>query len=290
MKTKLKGLVLDDLIKSLRELIKENSELSLSNLVLSKLDYNFKNLKQGNHLLINTLPKSGTGYLIEIMYKLTGFKKIFPNNEAFPFIQTRDIYLPKLVDLFKEDLIIHGWHFEATHYNLEIIKKFNLKTVFLYRNIFDILPSIRDHVLKTLDKPQNVLLKDMNFDKMDESEQFDFLIEDRIHKNIKLFVWWYKAKYKQNTDIMFVNYNDLVDSTAETIKNICIFYGLNISDNDINQAIQNINSVKQSEQKIHFNKGVKGRGEFLLTGGQKQRIIQIAKRYTSIDFSMIGIS
>ncbi len=277
-------------MENLQDLTEENSKLCLSDLVSTRIDYNCKNLKQGNHLLINTLPKSGTGYLIEIMHELTGFKNIFPNNQAFPFVQTRDIYLPRLVDLFEDDLIIHGWHFEATPYNLEIIKKFNLKTVFLYRNIFDILPSIRDHVLKTLDKPQNVLLKDMSFDKMGMQEQFDFLIEDRIHKNIKLFVWWYRAKYKQNIDIIFVNYNDLVDSTVETIKQICVFYGLKISDNDIKYAIQNINSVKQSEQKIHFNKGVKGRGESLLTAEQKQRIIQIAKKYTSIDFSMIGIS
>ncbi len=277
-------------MENLQDLTEENSKLSLSDLLLSKLDYNFKTLEQGRHLLINTLPKSGTGYLIEIMHELTGFNKIFPNNQAFPFVQTRDIYLPKLVDLFEQDLIIHGWHFEATPYNLEIIKKFNLKTVFLYRNIFDILPSIRDHVLKTLDKPQNVLLKDMDFGKMDISQQFDFLIEDRIHKNIKLFAWWYRAKHKQNIDIKFVNYNDLVDCTEETIQKICEFYGLNISDNNIRQAIQNINSVKQSEQKIHFNKGVKGRGNSLLSCEQKQRIVEIAKKYTSIDFSMIGIS
>ncbi len=253
--------------------------------------YKKANFKQGKHLLLNSIPKSGTGYLLELMTTLTGFYKTNLNDSfVMPDYPTNNFYYPDLVDLYQKNLVIDAWHHSASDYNIEIIKKFNLKTVLLTRNIFDSLPSMRDYALKNINKFNCRIHKEIDMNSMDEEEQFDFLVKYSYAGMLQLYISWYRAKHEHGLDVMFITYDNLVDNTADTMRKICNYYELDKTKDDIQAAIDKVNIYKQKDPKIHFNKGIKGRGDKLLTDNQRNNMIEYAYKFKKdIDFSILGL-
>ncbi len=260
-------------------------------IIEAAFEYKKANFKQGKHLLLNSIPKSGTGFLLELMTALTGFEKTNLNDSfIMPHYPTNNFYYPELVDLYHKNLVIDAWHHSASDYNIEIIKTFNLKTVLLTRNIFDSLPSMRDYALKNIDKFNCRIHKEIDMNSMDEEEQFDFLVKYSYAGMLQLYISWYKAKQEHGLDVMFITYDDLVDNTADTLGKICDYYGLDKSQGDIQCAIEKVNIYKKKDPKIHFNKGIKGRGGKLLTDNQRHKMIEYADKFSKdIDFSILGL-
>ncbi len=253
--------------------------------------YKKANFKQGKHLLLNSIPKSGTGFLLELMTTLTGFYKTNLNDSLImPEYPTNNFYYPELVDLYQKDLIIDAWHHSASDYNIEIIKKFNLKTVLLTRNIYDSMPSMRDYALKNIDKFNCRIHKEIDMESMDDEEQFDFLVKYSYAGMLQLYISWFRAKHEHGLDVMFITYDDLVDNTAGTMRKICDYYELDKTQDDIQAAIEKVNSYKKNDPKIHFNKGIKGRGSKLLTNDQRNKMLDYADNFRKdIDFSILGL-
>ncbi len=254
------------------------------------LNFKQKNTVCGKHLLINTMQKSGTQFLLEILTELTGYKRLsYIDSKNFSDYRTEEYYSPDIVDNYNNDIIVDCWHRNATYYNMELIKKFNFKTVVLVRNIFDIIPSFREYLLPRKDYFYFSYLKDYDFYNLSADQQHDIVIRTHLGWLFEIYVSWYKAKHIHELDVMFVTYDDLVDKTEQTIQNICEYYELDKTTDEIINTINHVNDLKSKKKELNFNKGIKGRGRTLLTEEQKQYIVKFAKPYVNIDFSLLGI-
>ncbi len=254
------------------------------------LDFKQKNTVCGKHLLINTMQKSGTQFLLEILTELTGYKRLsYIDSKNFFDYRTEEYYYPEMVDNYDNDIIADCWHRNATYYNMSLIKKFNFKTVLLVRNIFDIIPSFREYLLSKKDYFYFSYLKDYDFYNLSAEQQHDIVIKTHLGWLFEIYVSWYKARHTHGLDVMFVTYDDLVDNTEQTIQKISEYYELDKTANQIAKTINYVNNLKSKKKELNFNKGLKGRGKTLLTDKQKQFIMNFSKPYVNIDFRLLGI-
>ncbi len=262
----------------------------VKNYIEETLDYKQKNTVCGKHLLINTMQKSGTQFLLEILTELTGYKRLsYIDSKNFSDYRTEEYYYPEIVDNYNNDIIVDCWHRNATYYNMELVKKFNFKTIVLLRNIFDIIPSFREYLLSRKDYFYFSYLKDYDFYNLSVEQQHDIVIRTHLGWLFEIYASWYKAKHKYGLDVMFITYDELVDKTEQTIQKICEYYELDKTTDEIAKTIKHVNDLKSKKKELNFNKGIKGRGRDLLTEDQKQFIMNFVKPYVNIDFSLLGI-
>jgi len=269
-KQELKQKVLNELFstKTCEEFIQES------------LDFKVANFQKGFYPALNSIPKSGTAFFSKLMNNLTGLENIRLTRIVNGRTNNKSIYYPLLLNIFEKNCLCPIWHIQGFEYNIEILKNFNIKTVFLYRNIFDIIASLRDFYLATdkiLHPP--FYLDDINFFNLETEEQYNTLIEIELKGHLENFLSWYNAKQKYDKEIMFITYKELVDDTFNTLNKILKFYGLSKTDDEILKAIELTNSRKKVDPQMNFNKGIKGRGKALLTEKQKQRIYDQIKLY-----------
>lgn len=96
------------------------------------------------HILIACMPKSRSTLLTKMISESTGytntpFVKAYSQNE-------QDLYLPSML-MHKNRNTITQQHVRATVPNVDLLRLFNTKNIILFRNIFDVCLSYRDHLL-----------------------------------------------------------------------------------------------------------------------------------------------
>ena len=99
---------------------------------------------KGTFVFIASMPKSGSTFMARVMEQLTGYPYV-----ALTYGYERDeqnLYLPTLIDTFGRGSVTHQ-HVRATGPNLELMREFKVRPVILTRNLFDVVISIRDHLL-----------------------------------------------------------------------------------------------------------------------------------------------
>jgi hypothetical protein len=172
-------------------------------------------------------------------------------------------------------------HTKASDATLKLIDKYNLKTIVLVRNIFDVIPSLRDHLLVD-PRPQPVFNPSDDFHMMDSVAQLDMIIDLGASWYINFYVSWYMAI--QSKGFTMVTYEDFFSDIEAKFKQLCEVIGF-----PFDKAIFKDAKDKTENGKTRLNVGEKGRGQKLLNDEQKNRIIKLASYYPKINFEKIGI-
>jgi len=200
--------------------------------------------------IICTIPRSGTN----LLYYFFKYLELFalapellgkPDSEIFSKFKDKSDY-----ELVGKSLIIgHGhcpgyeknvsnpWHQQwsklpdsnnwfnalSTHKfndkaNFDFHKNHELKVVFVYRNPYDCLLSLYDH----LQEHKNYNLVNKSLD--------DFAI-DVFPNYIKSYISFREMKLKFKDNILLVSYEDLVEERKEYFSEICQFISIDIQDN-----------------------------------------------------------
>lgn len=232
------------------------------------------------HIVISSFPKSGSTLLLNVLSELLGYSRCglvyqFEYNE-------QDIYLPRLSGRYGSNFVARQ-HFKATETNIKFLNQMGVTPVILVRDIFDIVPSLRDHfVNKNLYMPTCYTTKD--FLKMDKSQQYDYVIDMAIPWYFSFFVSWQSAEKQTSISPLWISYESMVADKVNTIIQILDAYKIKVEPLSVRQVVETLD-----DKKARFNKGVAGRGKIELTGEQQKRIRRLATYYPSNDFSLIGI-
>ena len=167
----------------------------------------------------------------------------------------------------------HCRHAESTE---RILKCFSIRPVVLVRNIFDIFPSLYDHIKENPVLPMGYVPDEILLDKKEITYQF--IAEMIIPWYLNFYITWYEVKNK-----LFLTYEELLANPEKTLTKVVDYVGLNCKQSDILESIE-----KAKTQFTRKNVGITGRGNEV-PNDVKNYVIHLCKYYKDIDFSPIGI-
>lgn len=210
--------------------------------------------------LIACMPKTGSTFLKKKLFclenvRLTSYRKNFYRSEQeLEEDKIREVYLRNL----NSDLIAQH-HVRCNTNTIQLINKYEIKTIVLIRNIKDILVSMSEHVENTspvwpmyyLDEK---ILKDIKSNNISLLSAVTALCTPWL---ISFYLSWKKeSKYiKKEFSPYFVNYDQLFSNKVAYIQKIADF--LNFK-NDISSIEK---GLERNDHFTRFNKGISGRGK-----------------------------
>ena len=276
-------------MKSLKSLAKAKISWLTKVTKIGSFDYDIKDLYNrkkakrvlGKKILVACFPKSGSTYLSKTLQELLHLKRIkmvrlFGNSE-------QELYEPYLLNAFETDGVAQ-LHFKPTTSNMDLLKRYDIKPVILTRNIFDVVPSIKDHHIRESLLTPIFFLTD-RYKSMSDEDRFDLIIELGIPWYIYFYASWYMVVQNKEIDTCWVTYEELMTDRVGTIDKIVKFCGFDCSGQEIEKTIEYMDTNKE---KTRFNKGAIGRGN-QLSEEQKEKIRAFTRFYPEVDFSKMGL-
>jgi len=178
------------------------------------------------------------------------------------------------------ETVPRGWiaqhHTRYSDHTGALIEKYQLKTVVLVRNIFDIVVSLHDHLN---DASQYLAMGYVPDGQPYDPETLnEFIAEMIIPWYFNFFVSW-----RSRPDVALVTYEELRERPKGLICHLYKHWGIPISLDAVDNALE-----ATSGRRTRKNKAVTGRGESL-SDSVKARITAYTRFYPDIDFSPIGL-
>jgi hypothetical protein len=234
----------------------------------------------GRHIFIACTPKSGSTFLKNVLVSLTGYRDAFMVYTPGQFEQ--DIYLPSLTGVASLDTVTQQ-HCRASDPNVQMMQAFGIRPVILVRNIFDSVISLFDFFnngayANSFFRGDYLLL--------DEDTRLDLLIDNLVPWYFQFVASWTLAEKRQQLEMMWLNYEDMIGDKPAAVGKVLDFYGLAAPMRGIEERISENESNKQ---RTRFNKGVAGRGRLRLSEAQRERICGYARFFPTTDFSRLGV-
>ncbi|MEM9222733.1 MAG: sulfotransferase domain-containing protein [Pseudomonadota bacterium] len=248
-----------------------------------------------NHFLLACMPKSGSTYLAQILANMPGMRRehLVPGYER----REQELCTVRLMEMRQlTGGLLRMWReaggtagvkpvgFVAQHHlrfskpTKVLIDRFELMPIVLVRNIFDVVPSLYDHVRTHLTLPMAFM--DHEFLELDEGKALDMISDLIIPWYFNFYVSWSKA----NIYCVRMSYEDVIADPEAAVANIYRCYEVPWTQEEIAIALE-----QASQTDTRKNKGVVGRGD-ALPGSVRDRIKRYATYYPGVDFSPIGLS
>jgi len=220
-------------------------------------------------VLVACMPKSGSTYLTDILSKLPGMRRA----HLVPDYGRRE------QELDLEQLINHQGlsyasqlHVRPSKLTQELLAAFGVKVVFLYRNIWDVMASLRDH-MHTHSLDWSMARIEPSFRDWDEGRQYEFLARAMMPWFIDFYVSWSLER-----DRLAVSYEELMTEPAAVIGRIAGWAGIGASGEEIGHALA------ATGHSATFNKGGSGRGK-AVPAAARAHIEALAAFYPEVDFT-----
>ncbi len=217
-----------------------------------------------DHLLIACMPKSGSTYLHTVLREITGFRDAYVSewgeqNEG-------DICERRLRRLRRRSVLQQ--HLKATTTNVKWMAKYNLRPIVQFRSLFDVVPSIHDHLEKGQGGlPSGCIRPD--FWTKSWSDRMVFLIQAHLPWYFNFLLSWREAV--NEIEFCPISYEELFADQVGSLSRILDFYRIQASQEEIAAGIE-----RASHCDTRFNVGISGRGSQRLTSLHKQAIRNMA--------------
>ncbi len=160
-------------------------------------------------------------------------------------------------------------HAKGTIDNVCRLREYGLRPIVHVRNVFDVVVSLRDH-MHNEDPVFPTGFVHREFWKLDQPEQFDYLIHIHLPWYFNFLVSWHEAQ--REIGLIATSYEELFADPAGTLRRLADFYELDVDDAAIERALQ-----YAAGQHTRLNKGVSGRGRQLLTPAQCDAVSRLAQ-------------
>lgn len=227
-----------------------------------------------HHILLACMPKSGSTYLSNVIGCLPDFRKTSLVTHYGRTDQDIDFRLALRKSRYNYVCQHHVQHNEKTK---EAIDRFHITPVVLVRNIFDCVPSIRDHLRREAPESPTAYFFESHT-QMDDRSLDDMIVQLAIPWYIQFYVSW-----TQCDAALWVTYDQLTESPESTVQKIMGHAGVGYDMKTIKQALAAAEGAANRK-----NVGRSGRGN-LLPEELKQTIRSYCAFYPDVDFSLIGI-
>lgn len=218
--------------------------------------------------IIACFPKSGSTFLMKLLCEVIEIPRVILVPHMGPNEQDINEALLKKY-IFKGG--ISQQHVKGTANNIRIIKEYNLKPIILYRNIYDVVISLNDHIngggplMPTGFEPHD--FKNWSLD-----DQLFFLIRIHLPWYFNFLLSWEEAQKAMPTH--WVSYETLTQNPLKAVSDILNYW--NINDIDSNKIQTGIDFVTNGKVETRLNKGVIGRGD-MLSIAHKNAIEELAQ-------------
>lgn len=227
-----------------------------------------------HHLLVACMPKSGSTWLASMLSSLPGFESVALVNGW----DRREQELSEIqLLLHHRSHYVSQMHIRYSEPTAVLIRRFKLKPIVLVRNIFDIVPSIRDHWNNEgMRGPMcyfNTDLSNWPRDKIDE-----FIVDIGLPWYFNFFLTWMEC-----ADKLLLTYDELHDNPHQAVTNMCELYSIPVTESQISEAVS-----KGSGKSTRLNKAQIGRRDSV-SEIARQKIYSLASYYDGVDFTPIGI-
>lgn len=233
----------------------------------------------GKHILVACMPKSGSSFLMQVLYHLTGYERV---PFAFAYMRNeQDLYLPQLLRYARRNTVTQQ-HCRATQPNVALLQAFGIRPVILVRNIHDIVVSLTDFY------DHGAVYNSFLFghwELLSPSGRIDAVIDHIVPWYLSFYASWVETCERKQLDALFVTYEDMIADKPGTISAVARFLDIAKSDADCAIAVARAEGETGATRK---NQGVSGRGASRLTDEQKARIARLTEAYVNTDFSLIG--
>ena len=241
------------------------------------------------------MPKSGSTYLSRIIASLPGMRgaRLVPGYGQ----REQELDEERILDMNKKLRMLRylwknnalkdqnrplGWiaqhHTRYSAVTHEFHEKYKVRPLILTRNIFDVVPSLFDH-LKNGDERLSMACIPEKFQSMTENDKYEFIAVMIIPWYINFFVSWQSCP-----NARWITYEEINKDPVGAVVQLFQEWGIDWGERDVTDAVS-----RASEGQTRKNKGIIGRGE-MLSEQNKKTILQYAKFYPDVDFSLIGIS
>jgi hypothetical protein len=233
------------------------------------------------NVLIFCFPKSGSTFL---------------ELASAQALQLRHVLSPFDADvngLRFEDIMVHGGgfvtknHIPATPQNIAILRYFGIRPIVLVRNLFDAILSLAEDAQFTTINDRQFAFGYVrpDFANLTLDARLELISETYLGWYLSFFASWFRAAETGLIDCLFLTYEKLVESPDQQLRLIADWVGTPLSEK---LATETCAAVGRGAH-TRFNKGVVGRGQDAFPEATKNRIRAIARRFSDVDFSRIGL-
>ena len=181
------------------------------------------------------------------------------------------VYYPRVLamPLIQRDMLAHC-HADATRL-LPMIRPLGLKVIALTRDLFDVIVSRRDMLLKDK-RVEGVTDRALaHFRELEEREQYDFVMDVFLAEYVAFIASWWEEAQAGSEDVLHITFEEMMTDRKALMQRLGRELDLPFDD-----TVYEIASG--TFQRVNFNKGVAGRGA-ALSAAQRQRIHDAASRY-----------
>jgi len=211
--------------------------------------------KMSRAIFVSSIPKSGTWLLREIIEMLTSLKSFEPKvHPGSPPNYANDDLIEFPSDAF------FSWHSVITKKTAAMLTGCQSKNIFLVRNIYDVLLSMRGHLIRDVDAiiGRSILGSDY-FDGMSVEQSLTLLISG--FSTPKLTFGGVRPFLKQmesfldlveSGQALLLTYCDLTDRKLKTIQRISEFLGCEISNGRIHEIATATDKQVMRERRKEF--------------------------------------
>lgn len=239
-------------------------------------------LPANREIVIAANPKTGSSLLFHAIARIldrpqTQVVYSFDNPE-------QDLYLPQLA---RDCLLRTGvakLHFCATPANVALLRAFHIAPIVQIRNLFDVIVSARDHMVKDLSDSSDQSDVARSIRSLEPSEQLDAIIDLHVAWYMKFYASWRGAEDRGDLELHWIDYRDLIADQKSVVCGALDFLGVEYAGERVEAVLDEL-----KPKETRFNVGRAGRGEELLSGDQKARVRRMAGYYSDTDFSAIGV-
>lgn len=202
---------------------------------------------QRARILVACMPKSGSTFLSGVIGSLPGFRnvRLVPEWGA----REQELCEIQLARRYGRHYVAQN-HVRYSGWTAHCLKIYGITPVVLIRDLFDVVPSLRDHWRR--ENYANPLTYEIPPDRDDAS----------LERLAALCMSWYMNFYMswRTAGHMIVRYEDMIARPQETVATILRAAGARVSSEAISQALE---TTKAQGRGVRLNVGVAGRGQTL---------------------------
>lgn len=235
-------------------------------------------------IFVAAMPKSGSSFLARTLCAAMGYRHSYCA-AGYSNIE-QELYLPRLVDVYGKGTVVQQ-HVRANEPNVLLFDEFGIRPVVMIRNLFDVVMSVRDHMLNERldDLPSNY--PSARFAEFSDEKKLDYIVNFVMPWYVAFYASWHAVEAKAQLDFQWLVYDEIIEDWPETVRQVLEFQGLACPRDKITRIVDDLRAERNPT--VRINKGVKGRGEASLNDRQKSAIVELTSYYPGVDFSRIGI-